>query len=65
MLWRCSAGLQGVEMGNYLIKSVVQEMLAEFPNMENFSSLSPIPGFRDWLTGEMSKYIHQHGKGNQ
>ena len=50
-------------MGNYLIKSVVQEMLAEFPNMENFSSLSPIPGFKDWLVGEMSKYIHQHGKG--
>ena len=49
-------------MGNYLIKSVVQEMLAEFPKMQNFSSLSPIPGFKEWLVGEITKYVHQHGK---
>lgn len=50
-------GLQGVELGNYLIKKVVRELQAEFPNMKNFSSLSPIPGFRDWLLSEIDSYI--------
>ncbi|GFR85467.1 malonyl-CoA decarboxylase, mitochondrial [Elysia marginata] len=42
-------GLQGVEMGNYLIKAVVKKLQEEFPHLRQFSSLSPIPGFRDWL----------------
>ncbi len=50
-------GLQGVELGNYLIKSVVKELLSEYPNIHQFSSLSPIPGFRDWFMVEMRKYI--------
>ncbi|CAD5111112.1 DgyrCDS453 [Dimorphilus gyrociliatus] len=49
-------GLQGVELGNYLIKKVVRELQAEFPNMKNFSSLSPIPGFRDWLLSEIDSF---------
>lgn len=48
-------GLQGIELGNYLIKRVVRELQAEFPHMTQFSSLSPIPGFVKWLTGMMSK----------
>ena len=52
------SGLLGVDMGNYLIRSVVRELLKEFPNMNQFSSLSPIPGFRDWLIGEINKVIH-------
>ena len=51
-------GLQGVEMGNYLIKSVVTEILKEFPKMEKFSSLSPIPGYRDWFFTELVKALH-------
>ncbi|KAK7872596.1 hypothetical protein R5R35_001934 [Gryllus longicercus] len=42
-------GLQGIELGNYLIKRVVQELQAEFPLVTKFSSLSPIPTFRLWL----------------
>lgn len=42
-------GLQGIEMGNYLIKAVVKKLQEEFPHLRQFSSLSPIPGFRDWL----------------
>lgn len=56
------SGLQGVEMGNYLIKNVVQELLIEFPQMYQFSSLSPIPGFKDWLVMEINKFLHQEGK---
>ncbi|CAB3383192.1 Hypothetical predicted protein [Cloeon dipterum] len=42
-------GLQGIELGNYLIKRVVKELRAEFPLVHQFSSLSPIPQFRQWL----------------
>jgi malonyl-CoA decarboxylase len=41
--------LQGIELGNYLIKRVVTELQAEFPFISQFSSLSPIPVFRLWL----------------
>ncbi|KAG8232759.1 hypothetical protein J437_LFUL013004 [Ladona fulva] len=42
-------GLQGIELGTYLIKRVVSELQSEFPHMKKFSSLSPIPKFRQWL----------------
>ncbi|KAK9506712.1 hypothetical protein O3M35_008597 [Rhynocoris fuscipes] len=42
-------GLQGIELGNYLIKRVVRELQAEFPRVNQFSSLSPIPNFKNWL----------------
>ncbi|XP_037078978.1 malonyl-CoA decarboxylase, mitochondrial-like isoform X3 [Pollicipes pollicipes] len=48
-------GLQGIELGNYLIKRVVRELLAEYPHLSQFSSLSPIPGFKSWLTTEINK----------
>ena len=57
----CLTGLGGVELGNYLIKSVVQELKTEIPHMSQFSSLSPIPGFKDWLMGELNKQIHAYG----
>eukprot|EP00057_Strongylocentrotus_purpuratus_P015632 XP_011670106.1 PREDICTED: malonyl-CoA decarboxylase, mitochondrial [Strongylocentrotus purpuratus] len=50
-------GLQGVELGNHLIKSVVKELQSEFPSMHLFSSLSPIPGFRDWLISQINKQV--------
>ncbi|XP_047737332.1 malonyl-CoA decarboxylase, mitochondrial isoform X2 [Hyalella azteca] len=42
-------GLQSIELGNYLIKRVVKELMAELPSLCMFSSLSPIPGFTKWL----------------
>ncbi|XP_066944260.1 malonyl-CoA decarboxylase, mitochondrial-like isoform X1 [Macrobrachium rosenbergii] len=48
-------GLQGIELGNYLIKRVVRELKAEFPYMTKFSTLSPIPGFAKWLTGMLAR----------
>ncbi|XP_051513118.1 malonyl-CoA decarboxylase, mitochondrial-like [Myxocyprinus asiaticus] len=50
------AGLQGVELGNYLIKRVVRELQSEFPHMAQFSSLSPIPGFSLWLQGVLAQH---------
>ncbi|XP_061577307.1 malonyl-CoA decarboxylase, mitochondrial [Cololabis saira] len=56
------AGLQGVELGNYLIKKVVRELQSEFPHMAQFSSLSPIPGFSSWLQGLLNQY-RKEGRG--
>ena len=42
-------------MGTYLIKSVVKELRNEFPDMDKFSSLSPIPGFSSWLSSQIHK----------
>ena len=36
-------------MGNFLIKRVVRSLKVEFPQIETFSTLSPIPGFRKWI----------------
>jgi len=55
------AGLQGIELGNYLIKKVVREIQAELPHVIQFSSLSPIPGFRDWLLTEINHAVHCRG----
>jgi malonyl-CoA decarboxylase len=46
----CQDGLRGVSFGNFLIKQVVGELQAEFPRLKRFSTLSPVPGFRRWLT---------------
>ncbi|XP_066493788.1 malonyl-CoA decarboxylase, mitochondrial [Tiliqua scincoides] len=47
-------GLQGVELGTYLIKRVVKELQVEFPHIKVFSTLSPIPGFTKWIVGLLS-----------
>jgi malonyl-CoA decarboxylase len=47
----CQDGLRGISFGNFLIKQVVEELRAELPGVQQFSTLSPIPGFRRWLEG--------------
>ncbi|MCW8886711.1 MAG: malonyl-CoA decarboxylase [Motiliproteus sp.] len=42
-------GLAGISFGNFLIKRVVSVLKKEFPNLESYATLSPIPGFRRWL----------------
>jgi malonyl-CoA decarboxylase len=48
------AGLKGVSFGGFLIKRVVEELLAEFPKLKIFATLSPVPGFRKWLDGRVA-----------
>ena len=43
-------GLRGVSFGDSLIKRVVDTLKAELPRLKVFSTLSPIPGLRSWLT---------------
>jgi malonyl-CoA decarboxylase len=45
----CHPGLAGITFGNFLIKSVVEELKKEIPSLKNFVTLSPVPGFRKWL----------------
>ena len=39
----CLDGLRGIPFGNFLIKQVVDEVGAELPKIDNFSTLSPVP----------------------
>lgn len=45
----CQKGLRGVSFGNFLIKQVAEELVAELPGLKRFVTLSPVPGLVDWL----------------
>jgi len=53
----CHLGLAGVNFGNFLIKRVVDDLVRDLPNLKTFATLSPIPGFRDW--------VREHTDGHQ
>jgi len=42
-------GLGGISFGSFLIKQVVEELRRELPKLDNFVTLSPVPGFVPWL----------------
>ena len=46
----CQEGLSRVTLGNFLIKRVLYEIQEELPNIKNFGTLSPIPGFSEWFS---------------
>jgi malonyl-CoA decarboxylase len=48
----CQVGLRGVPLGNFLIKQVVEELKRELHSLKNFVTLSPVPGFAQWLRRE-------------
>ena len=47
-------GLAGISFGGFLIKRVVDQLSAEFPKLKTFATLSPIPGFCNWLDQEFA-----------
>jgi malonyl-CoA decarboxylase len=49
----CQRGLSGVSFGNFLIKQVVEEIRRELPKLTTFVTLSPVPGFAQWLHREL------------
>ena len=51
----CQPGLRGVSLGNFLIKQVVDTLSQEFPRIREFCTLSPIPGFREWLKDRVTR----------
>ncbi|MDB5372992.1 MAG: malonyl-CoA decarboxylase [Belnapia sp.] len=50
----CQRGLDGISFGNFLIKRVVSLLGAELRGVKAFATLSPIPGFRRWLDGQLA-----------
>src|SRR5580692_1895286 len=50
----CQDGLRGISFGNFLIKQVVEELKNELQHLTRFSTLSPVPGFRRWLTKRLA-----------
>ena len=45
----CQEGLMRVTLGNFLIKRVLFEIQEEHPEIKNFGTLSPLPGFATWF----------------
>ena len=45
----CQQGLRGVSFGNFLIKQVAEDLGRELPRVTMYATISPIPGFMDWL----------------
>lgn len=46
--------MRGISLGDFLIKRVVDHLRRELPNINTFSTLSPVPGFRRWLNKTMA-----------
>ncbi len=51
----CHRGLSGVSLGDRLIKRVVGLLSEELPDIKEFATLSPIPGFRSWLESNLGE----------
>ncbi len=45
----CQPGLKGVNLGNFLIKRVVEALRRELPQLQRFCTLSPVPSFAAFL----------------
>lgn len=58
-------GLAGISFGNFLIKQVVSKLQVEFPQLKQFATLSPIPGFRRWLENTPADQLMQLPGGEQ
>lgn len=50
----CQRGLAGISFGNFLIKQVADHIARRLPNITNFVTLSPVPGFRHWLEARLA-----------
>ncbi|HMO49022.1 MAG TPA: malonyl-CoA decarboxylase [Rubrivivax sp.] len=48
----CEPGLRNVSLGNFLIKSVAEQLQRELPRIRSFCTLSPVPGLAAWLLAE-------------
>ena len=45
----CQEGLSGISFGNFLIKQVANKLKQENDDLDTFVTLSPAPGFVQWL----------------
>lgn len=59
----CQPGLRGVSLGNFLIKRVCERLKSEFPRLNQFCTLSPMPGFAAWLRSGAPLAANELGRG--
>ncbi len=50
-------GLRGVSFGNFLLKRVIEALRQEIPQLDRFATLSPMPGFVEWLSARREDEI--------
>lgn len=46
----CQPGLRGVNLGNFLIKRVAEQLQRELPSLKTFCTLSPVPSLVGWIS---------------
>jgi len=46
----CHEGLRGVPLGGLLIRRVLDRLRCDWPSLRTFATVSPVPGFRPWLS---------------
>jgi malonyl-CoA decarboxylase len=51
----CHPGLSGVSFGNFLIKQVVEEVGKRHSKAKRYVTLSPVPGFCQWLDKQQER----------
>ncbi|KAF6159094.1 hypothetical protein GIB67_032711 [Kingdonia uniflora] len=47
-------GLAGINLGKFLIKRVIELVKRDMPHISTFATLSPIPGFVQWLRSKLA-----------
>ncbi|CAH2071558.1 unnamed protein product [Thlaspi arvense] len=58
-------GLAGINLGKFLIKRVITLVKKDMPHVSTFATLSPIPGFMQWLLSKLSsqsRFAEDEGK---
>ncbi|CAN0912533.1 Malonyl-CoA decarboxylase, mitochondrial [Linum grandiflorum] len=52
------AGLAGINLGKFLIKRVITLVKRDMPHISIFATLSPIPGYTQWLLSKLASQSH-------
>ncbi|CAN1326626.1 Malonyl-CoA decarboxylase, mitochondrial [Linum perenne] len=52
------AGLAGINLGKFLIKRVITLVKRDMPHISTFATLSPIPGYMQWLLSKLVSQSH-------
>ena len=51
-------GLRGVSFGNFLLKRVIDDLKHDFPRLQTFATLSPLPLLRRWAQNNDAAWTH-------